>query len=65
MPTLEAVVAALANVDIEKAIKEAAVPVAAVAPVSAHAGEEKKEAKKEEPREDPEKAAAGLGALFG
>jgi len=63
---IKAVVAALANVDIEKAIKEAAAPVATAAPISVPAeGGEKKVEKKEEPKEDPEKAAAGLSSLFG
>lgn len=63
---IKAVVAALANVDIEKAIKEAAAPMAIAAPSSAPAeGGEKKAEKKVEPKEDPDKAAAGLGSLFG
>ncbi len=60
---VKALVAALANVDIDKAIKEAAIPMAA--PVNVGEVEQKKEVKKEEPKEDPEKAAAGLSALFG
>ena len=61
---VKALVAAMQNVDIDKAIKEAAVPIAA--PAARGVGEEaKKEEKKEEERVDTEKAAAGLGALFG
>lgn len=65
---IKALVSALDGVDIEKAIKEAAMPVAA--PASAPAGEHKKEEKKEEKsaedkKEDEAKAVAGLGALFG
>jgi len=60
---IKALVAAMAEVDIEKAIKEAAVPVVSSS-APAESAVEKKE-KKEEPKEDPEKAAAGLGALFG
>lgn len=61
---IKALVAALENVDIEEAIKSAAVaPVAAVAAV-AEATEAPKEEKKEEPKND-EQVAAGLGALFG
>ena len=66
---VKALVSALDGVDIEKAIKEAAMPVAA--PVaSAPAGETKKEEQKEEKsaeekKEDEAKAVAGLGALFG
>ncbi len=59
---IKSLVVAMADVDIEKAIKEAAVPIVSSAP--GHEAGEKKE-KKEEPKEDPEKAAAGLGALFG
>jgi len=60
---VKALVAALDGVNIEEAIKKAAVaaPVAA-APVSAPA--EKKAEKKEEKKDDTA-AAAGLGALFG
>jgi len=65
---VKALVAALDGVDIEKAIKEAAVPAAAPA-APAEGGEEKKEEKKEvseeEKKKSEEKAAAGLGALFG
>ncbi|MHA1868277.1 MAG: 50S ribosomal protein L12 [Candidatus Heimdallarchaeaceae archaeon] len=55
---VKALVASLADVNIDEAIKEA--PVATVAPK-----EEKKEEKKEEPKVDENKAAAGLGSLFG
>ncbi len=65
---IKALVAALEGVDIEKAIKEASVPVA-VAAASPAAGEkpaEKREEKSEKSREEEEaKATAGLGALFG
>ncbi|MBU4502471.1 MAG: 50S ribosomal protein P1 [Nanoarchaeota archaeon] len=66
---IKALVSALDGVDIEKAIKEAIVPVAA-APAAAVAGEEKKEEKKEEKSAEDKKgeeeaATAGLGALFG
>ena len=61
---IKALVASLANVDIDDAIKQAAVaPVAAVA-ASAPAAEQKAEAPKEE-KKAPEEAAAGLGSLFG
>ncbi len=67
---IKALVSALEGVDIEKAIKEAAVPVAAVssgaAPVSEGKKEEKKEEKSaEDKKEEEAKAVAGLGALFG
>lgn len=64
----KALVAALQGVNIEEAIKTAAVPVAAApaapAPGGAHAGEAKKEEKKEEKKTE-EEAAAGLANLFG
>ena len=67
---VKALVAALDGVNIEEAIKKAAVPVAvAAAPSdggSADAGAAKAEEKKEEKKEESnEQAAAGLGALFG
>ena len=55
---LKALVASLADVNIEEAIKE--VPVA----TAAHK-EEKHEEKKEEVKVDENKAAAGLSSLFG
>ncbi|MBN1160181.1 MAG: 50S ribosomal protein P1 [Candidatus Diapherotrites archaeon] len=64
---VKALIASLKDVNIEEAIKSAAVPVAAAAPTAPAAGGAKKEEKKEE--EDgakaEESAAAGLGALFG
>jgi large subunit ribosomal protein L12 len=73
---IKALTASLEGVNIDEAIKSAAVPVAA-APTVAASGEapapgkgkpeEKKEEKKkkEEPEVSEEEAAAGLGALFG
>lgn len=61
---VKALVAALQGVNIEEAIKKAAIaaPVAAVG----HAPESKKEEKpKEDTKKTEEAAAAGLGALFG
>ena len=60
---IKALVANLEGVNIEEAIKQAAVaPVVASAPV----GSEKKVAEKpKEEKKDAEEAAAGLGALFG
>ena len=63
---IKALVAALDGVNVDEAIKEAAVaPVAAVAAPAG--GEEKKEAKEEkkEEKKPAADAAAGLGALFG
>lgn len=67
---VKALVASLGNVDIKKAIEEAArAPVAVAAPsgdAPRQKAEEKKEEKSEEEKEKAaEKAAAGLGSLFG
>ncbi len=72
---IKALVAALENVDIEKAIKESAVAPAApqaAAPGAAPAEgagekkeEDKGEKKEEEDKKSEEEAAAGLGSLFG
>jgi len=65
---IKALVASLEGVNIDEAIKTAAVPVAAApaAPAGAKT-EEKKEEKKEKKKEEvsQEEAAAGLSALFG
>ena len=68
---IKALTASLEGVNIEEAIKSAAVPVAA-APVKSEkpssSDKEKKEEKKKEKEEEEvseEEAAAGLGALFG
>src|SRR5512136_790635 len=62
---IKALVASLEGVNIDEAIKSAAVPVAA-APAAAAAPAEKKEKKKEEKKEEvsQDEAAAGLSALF-
>ena len=57
---VKALVAALDGVDIDAAIKEAAIMPAASAQAAPKAEEKKKEEKK-----DDTQAAAGLGALFG
>jgi large subunit ribosomal protein L12 len=68
---IKALTASLDGVDIEEAIKSAAVApaAAAAAPAQAASSEEKKEEKKEEEEEEEEvseeEAAEGLGALFG
>ncbi len=71
---LKALVAALKNINIDEAIKTAAVPVAAapaVAPAEApaekkeEAAEEKKEEEEEKKEMSEEEIAAGLEALFG
>ena len=68
---IKALTASLEGVNIDEAIKTAAVPVA-TAPSGAAPAEEKPEGKKEEKKKKEEKeevseeeAAAGLGALFG
>lgn len=58
---IKALISSLADINIDEAIKEAA--VAPVAAVKEHKEEKKVEEKKEEKK--PEEAAAGLGSLFG
>ena len=65
---IKALVASLEGVDIDKAIEKAAVAPAsapAAAPAAEGGKKEKKEEKKKEEKVSEEKAAAGLGALFG
>ena len=65
---VKAMIAALEGVNIDEALKQALVPVAAPAPAAPAEAkrDEKKEAKKEEKKEETEaEALAGLGALFG
>ncbi len=65
---VKALVASLADVNIEEAIKAAPVAVAAApaAEAAASGGDEKKEAKAEPPSEKQEEAAMeGLSSLFG
>ena len=66
---IKALVASLKDVNIEEAIKTAAVaPAAAAAPAAAPAGEAapaKEEKPKEEEKKTEEEAAAGLAGLFG
>ena len=71
---VKALTASLDGVNIEEAIKTAAVPVAAPATVASGAApaegkpeDKKEEKKKKEEKEEvsEEEAAAGLGALFG
>ncbi len=67
---IKALTASLEGVDIEEAIKTAAVPVAAAPAQPAASGDEEKKDKKEKKEEkkeevSEEEAAAGLGALFG
>lgn len=61
---VKATVAALADVDIDKVIREAAITPAAAAPTT-QATAPKAEKKEEEKKVSDEEAAAGLGALFG
>ena len=66
---VKSLVAALADVNIEEAVKAAPVAVAAAAPAeAAGGGEQKKGEKKEKPAADgksEEQAMEGLSALFG
>ena len=59
---VKSLVAALADVNIDEAVK--AVPVAVAAAAAPAGGEEKKEKKKEEPKNE-EAAMEGLSSLFG
>ena len=61
---VKALVAALADINIEDAIKAAPVAVAAAAPAAA-AGEAKKEEKPKEEGKTEEAAMEGLSSLFG
>ncbi|MBN1502483.1 50S ribosomal protein P1 [Candidatus Woesearchaeota archaeon] len=65
---IKALVAALEGIDIDNAIKSAAIAPVASAGTAAHKHEDKKEEhqpKKQEEKKSEEEAAAGLGALFG
>ncbi|MBN2454679.1 50S ribosomal protein P1 [Candidatus Woesearchaeota archaeon] len=64
---VKAVVSALEGVDIDQAVKEAAVAAQPVAQAAAPAEGKKQEEKKsaEEEKKSEQQAAAGLGALFG
>jgi len=63
---VKSLVASLADVNIEDAIKAAPVAVAAAPAAAAQGAEEKKEAKSEPPSEKQEEAAMeGLSSLFG
>ncbi len=61
----KALVTSLHGVDIEKAIAEAAMPVAVAAPAAGSASSGGKEKKEENKEEESTAAVAGLGALFG
>ncbi|MDO8340089.1 MAG: 50S ribosomal protein P1 [Candidatus Burarchaeum sp.] len=60
----KALVSSLKGVDIEEAVKKAAIAPVAAAPAAAPHAEGKKEEKKEEKKSE-EEAAAGLASLFG
>jgi large subunit ribosomal protein L12 len=65
---VKALVAALEGVNIDEAVKKAAVaavPVAAAPAASAQPAGKKEEKKPAEEKKSEESAAAGLGALFG
>jgi large subunit ribosomal protein L12 len=62
---VKAMVAALADINIEDAIKAAPVAVAAAAPAAAAAGEAKKEEKPKDDGKTEEAAMEGLSSLFG
>jgi len=64
---VKVVVASLEGVNIDEAIKNAAVaaPVAAAAPAASESKAEKKEEKKEDTKKAEAASAAGLSSLFG
>ena len=61
---IKALVAALSNVNIDEAVKQAA-PVAQVAAAPEASAEKPKEKAPKEEKKAEEEAAAGLGSLFG
>jgi large subunit ribosomal protein L12 len=60
----KALVSSLHGVNIDEAVKKAAVAPVAAAPAAAHAGGSPKEEKKDEKKSE-EEASAGLASLFG
>lgn len=62
---VKALVAALAEVDVDEALKTPVVTAAAVAPVAAPAAEEEEEEEQKEEEEEEEEDLQGLSALFG
>jgi len=62
---VKAMVSALEGVNIDEAIKSAAVPAVAAPAAAPEKAEKKKEEKKVEEEKKEEEALAGLGALFG
>ena len=63
---VKALVAALENVNIDEAVKHAAIaPVAAAAAAPAHSEHKAEKKEHKEEKKSDEEAAAGLGALFG
>ena len=64
---IKALLAALDGVDIDEALKSAAMPMAVAAPAggAADAKAAPAEEKKEEKEKDEEEATVGLGSLFG
>ena len=62
---VKALVAALDGVNIEQAIKEAAVVQVAAAPSAGHHTPEAKKEEKKEEKKSAEDSVAGLGSLFG
>ncbi|MBA7605531.1 hypothetical protein ES703_12664 [subsurface metagenome] len=62
---VKALVAALAEVDIEEALKAPVLTAAAAAPAAAAADEEEAEEPEEEEEEEKEEDLQGLSALFG
>jgi large subunit ribosomal protein L12 len=62
---VKALVAALAEVDVDEALKTPVVTAAAAAPVAAPAAQEEEEEEQKEEEEEEEEDLQGLSALFG
>jgi large subunit ribosomal protein L12 len=62
---IKALLAALEGVDIDDALKGAAMPMAVAAPAAAASADAPAEEKKEEEEEKEEEEVAGLSSLFG
>jgi large subunit ribosomal protein L12 len=63
---IKALIAALENVNIDEAVKQASVMQVAAAPAhEKHEHKEEKKAEHKEEKKSEEEAAAGLGSLFG
>jgi len=62
---IKALVASLEGINIDEAVKKAAIAPVAAAPAAAAKEDKKEEKSKEDDKKQESQAAAGLGALFG